>query len=67
VYHVKAEQNRYLQTRFERGALQFIGHPRAAHVERRTEQSFPRQFQMFGTIFAVSLAVQLLKLSEFFG
>jgi len=66
VDHVKTEQNRDLEPRFERRPLKLVGHRRAANVERRTEQPFADHLQVLRAKIAVRFAIELLQLAELF-
>src|SRR6185503_6263133 len=67
VNDIEAEDQRNLQTRLgNRDSLQLICSLRAADVQGGTEQTLPRQLEMFGAEVAVGFAVELLQLTKFF-
>ena len=62
---VEGEDQRDLEPRpFHRGALQGVDLRRAAHVQRRAEESLPRQLQVLVAKAAVGMPVELLELPE---
>src|SRR5688500_6981520 len=65
VNRVEPKQQRDLQTRlFHRDALKLIWLPTITNIQRRTEQTLAREFEMLGAEFAVCFAVELLQLAQ---
>src|SRR5262249_14597047 len=67
VNHIKGEEYGNLHPRLGHGnPLKLVCSSCAAHVERRAEQAFADQLAMLFTKSPIRVAVELLKLTEFF-
>ena len=63
--HVEGEDERDLQARlFDGRTLERVHLRRPSDVQRRAEQSLSREVQVFVTVAAIGVAVELLQLAE---
>jgi hypothetical protein len=65
--YIKAEQNGNLQARlFDSDVLKLVRLAHATHIQSRSQQALAREVWMLVFVATVSMAIELLQLSQFF-